>query len=312
MLVEDQKRPIEIFTEFWSFVDEHYIYFDQKDVDWNEVRDRYSRLIEDTMTEEELYRVCHEALLELRDGHNRIETPNLYVPSYNFQEGYTIEFSAELIEQEYLNSSIQRIGNIHYGIVSDNIGYVYISDMERYGSFSTIVREMKEQGVIGLVIDIRNNGGGDSNPVIDILSDFVSESRTLGYYIEKSGPGHDDITELMEVRAEPSSDFTFDLPVVVLTNRKSYSASSYFASMFGELPSVTLVGQITGGGGGGNYGYQLSNQWIVAVSASDFVNSDLESIEPGVKPDIEIENSKDRLEAGFDDMLEKALNIIQN
>ena len=81
------------------------------------------------------------------------------------------------------------------------------------------------------------------------------------------------------------------------------------AAMCKDLPNFTVVGQVTGGGGGGNAGYELSNEWIINVSVSDFVDKDNRSIELGVEPNIKIENTKEDLEIGKDVMLEGALSL---
>ena len=309
IFMDDKNSHIQVFEEFWTYVDEHYIYFDEKDVDWSEVRKNYIRQIQDGMTEEELYDVCNAALGELKDSHNRLETSEIFKKSYDIREGYNIQFSLDVIKENYLTDTLQRDGNVFYTILKDEVGYIYLPTMTRYGALSKTIKQMKSDGVKGLIIDVRNNGGGDSNPLPKIFGDFVREETVLGYYVEKSGPAHDAVTEPLVAKAIPSGYF-FDLPIALITNRGSYSATSYLAGMIKQIPKATVVGQKTGGGGGGNYGYQLSNGWIVAVSVSDFLTPDMQSIEPGVDPEIKIENTKERLESGIDDMLQTAIDVV--
>lgn len=312
IFIDNKESSIQVFEEFWTYVDEHYIYFDVKGVDWSEVKKDYIRQIRDGMTEEELYDLCNAALGELKDSHNRLETPDIYKKSYDIREGYDIHFSLDVVKENYLTDTLKREGYVFSTILKDDIGYIYLPAMSRYGALSKTIRQMKADGVRGLIIDVRNNGGGDSNPLPKIFGDFVSEETVLGYYLEKSGPGHGDVTEPLVSKAIPSGDFLFDLPVALITNRGSYSATSYMAGMIKQIPKAIVVGQKTGGGGGGNYGYQLSNGWVVAVSVSDFLSPDMQTIEPGVDPDIKIENTKERLENGVDDMLEVAIETILN
>lgn len=56
----------------WSILDEHYCFFAEKQVDWNEVHARYSQRISPSMTREELFAVCSEMLAELKDGHTNL------------------------------------------------------------------------------------------------------------------------------------------------------------------------------------------------------------------------------------------------
>lgn len=310
ILLQEERSSNEIFQEFWEYVDEHYIYFEQKGVNWDDIYKKYSRLIVEDTSEEDLFDVCHQALLELKDAHNRIEAPFKKSENYDITQGYNVHFSRKVIRDNYLGGSWKQDGAILHKIMENGIGYMHIFQMSQYGKFDSILRSMKEQGVKGLIIDVRHNGGGDSNPVPELISNFLTEPLLLGYYIEKSGPAHNDFSEPMAVHSTPASDFYFDLPVVVLIDRLSYSAATYLASMFKEVPGVNIVGQITGGGGGGNYGYQLSNEWIIAVSASDFLNTDMQSIEGGVVPDVHVENTEEGIERGIDQMLEKSIEVI--
>jgi len=302
MQMDNDAGAIDIFDEFWTYVDEHYIYFDLKEVDWDDVYKRSRAELYDGMSADEVFVLCNKALLELKDTHCRLESSERKGVNYDFTQAYDIHFSLKKVNEVYANRSLEQSGFIFHAILPNDIGYIYIAGMQ-----TSIVRSMYAQGAKGLIIDVRNNGGGDSNPVIEIASDFIRQPTTLGYYVEKSGPGHNEMTSPIEIKAHPSPDFYFDRPVAVLINRRSYSAATYLASMFQEIPGVSLVGQITGGGGGGNFGYQLSNEWIVAVSVSDFLNSDFRSVEFGVVPDIKIENTEERLANGVDDMLDTAM-----
>ncbi len=304
----DSNSQQELFDEFWTWVDQNYIYFKEKDVDWDEVKNQYNALIDDSTTEDELFGLMGDALRTLKDAHNRLERVEGRTPTYNFKENYDIHFDVGIVKSNYVIDSLGANGNLYWAMLNDNVGYVHLSDFNRYGSFLSVFKEMKSKSVSKLVIDMRNNGGGDSNDVPALLGALVQERTTLGAYIEKSGPAHYDKTDPIFVYADPMSDFHFDIPIVVLINRACYSATSYFAAMIKELDHVTLMGQITGGGGG-NLGYQLSNGWLVAVSVSDFVDKQGISIEPGVTPDVSIENSLEDLENGRDKMLEMAISF---
>ena len=61
------------------------------------------------------------------------------------------------------------------------------------------------------------------------------------------------------------------------------------AAIYRAITGVTLVGQVTGGCGGGNSGYQISNGRIMGISVSDFLDQDSKSIEAGVDPDVIVE-----------------------
>lgn len=298
----------ELYEEFWTYVDDNYIYFEEKQVDWNQVREQYLPTLHDLSTKEDLFAAMENSLLTLRDNHNRLKAPFQYGRTYDYTEGFEVHFSKDLVENSYIDGDFEEEDDLYYGYV-DNVLYIYLAEMKYNRSLRNLIRRLYKPELKGLILDIRGNGGGNSNGVPDLLGDFVEEKTQLGAYIEKSGPGHEDQTIPLPVYAEPSGDFYVEKPVVVLTDRGSYSASSYFAAMFKGLSQVTLVGQVTGGGGGGNSGFQLSNGWLVAVSVSDFIDKEEKTIENGVEPDIAIENTAEDIANGKDAMLERALSL---
>lgn len=303
----DQTEPRQVFDEFWTWVDENYIYFEEKAVDWDSVYQVYAEDVELIGTDEELFALMEQALLTLKDSHNRLESPFRRAKTHPFTEGYEVHFSDALVSERYLSDSLGSQGNLSWGLLQDSIGYIYLSDFTRYSAFRSVMEDMASREVSKLIVDVRSNGGGDSNAVPALLSVLVEEETLLGSYIEKSGPARDHVTAPIAERAYPDPDFHFSIPVVVLINRGSYSATSYFAAMIKGLPGVTIMGQRTGGGGGGNLGYQLSNGWLVAVSVSDFLDKEGQSIEPGVLPDVWVENTAADITAGRDRMLERAI-----
>lgn len=301
--------PITVFEEFWTFVDENYIYFDLKEVDWDEVYTQYAGLVTEATSDEELFVIMEEALLELKDNHNRLQNSVRLATSYNVKEGYSVYQSIDLIKEKYIVDSLGTSGNLFWAMLDNEVGYVSFPDFARYSAFRSVFVEMKERGAKKFIIDVRGNGGGDSDPLPKLLGILSDEPTSIGSYIEKSGPGHNEVTSPIRVFTTPDPDFKFDLPIVVLIDRGSYSATSYFTAMMKGFDNVTIMGQVTGGGGGGNLGYQLSNGWLVAVSVSDFLDKNGVSIENGVTPDVEVFNTEEDIESGVDKMLEMAIEF---
>ena len=298
----------EIYKEFWTYVNEHYIYFETKKVDWDAVFEKYYHNLK-TGSEQELYEAMESSLIELKDSHNRLQVDGKDADKFDFRDGWEIHFSNQLVEEQYLIDTFQIDGYIHWGYLPENIGYIYLPAFNRYGGMQNILKDMNDKGVQKIIFDMRNNGGGDSNQIPKLAGHFVQEKTILGSYVEKNGPKQDDITAPIPIYAIPSTEFILDIPIVVLINRGSYSATSYFAAMMKGLPNVSVIGQRTGGGGGGNYGYQLSNGWMIAVSVSDFLDKQNNSIEPGVEPNLEIINSMQNIMNRRDVMLEKAIEM---
>ena len=307
--ISSEHHPTALYDEFWNHVNDNYIYFDEKEVDWNEVYKSYSPTINANTSEEELLQAMENSLLELRDGHNLLRTPFRQSKVYNFRAGYEIHFSPELVENKYINGKLSTEKSFKYGNIDDKTIYIQVPKMEYIYSLRKLIRRLVNDETKNLIIDVRNNGGGNSNPVPELLGDFVTEKTLLGSYIEKSGPRREDETAPIPIYAIPSAEYHFDIQVFVLINRGGFSATSYWAGMVDDLPNFTLVGQITGGGGGGNAGFELSNGWALAVSVSDFIDAKGKTIELGVSPDIAIENSESDILNGRDLMLDKVLEL---
>jgi len=301
--------PKKLFLEFWEFVDKNYIYFEAKKIDWNKIYLHYSSKIDSSTSEDELFDFMDAAILELKDGHSIIVKDKKIGSQYNIKDGYEIHFDAQLVKNNYVKDSLGQSGNLYWALLEDNIGYVYLPVFNDFQSFEHVFRIMKEKNIKKLIIDVRGNGGGNSNPVPELLGILVKEKTLLGSYIEKYGPNHADFTKPIGMYAIPNPSFHFDIPIDVLINRSSYSATSYFAGMIKGLPNVRLVGQLTGGGAGGHLGYQLSNGAQLRVSVSDFLDKEGNTVETGVLPDIFIENTAEDIRIGKDKMLEKAIEL---
>ncbi len=96
-------------------------------------------------------------------------------------------------------------------------------------------------------------------------------------------------------------------PVVVLCNRRSYSATNLFVSMMRYAEHATIVGGVSGGGGGMPLSYELPCGWMVRFSSVRMYDRENKDIEPGIEPDIIVTmQSKDK-----DDIIEKAIEVIK-
>ena len=122
---EYDNNPRGNFEQLWSILDEHYCFFSQKDVDWDEVHDRYAPQVSDRMTREELFRVCAAMLDELRDGHTNLSAP--FETSYykKWWSDYPQNYDARLVEQYYFDFKYRTIGGITYGMLPQNVGYMH-------------------------------------------------------------------------------------------------------------------------------------------------------------------------------------------
>lgn len=300
--------PVGNFEALWTIMDEKYCFFDYKDIDWDEVYQRYRSRIAKNMTDEELFGVLADMLAELKDGHVNLTSSFDMARYWKWFEEYPINFKEEIVNKYYLQQPDYQIaGGMKYRILANtNIGYIY------YESFSSAVGESNLDQILaafsscdGIIIDVRNNGGGLLTTVNQIASRFITEDKICGYIRHKTGPAHDAFSDFYEIKLKtaPSDRIHYLKPVAVLTNRGCYSATNNFVSVMKELPQVKIIGDYTGGGSGLPVSSELPNGWSVRFSASPIYNENKEDTEFGVAPDIFVDMLDD---VDRDAIIEKA------
>lgn len=162
----------------------------------------------------------------------------------------------------------------------------------------------------GFIYDIRTNPGGNAQLAFDIAGRFVKEKTHIGYQVVKKGNGHNDMTEPTPLYIIPSDDgYNWsDMKTIVLTNRDVYSTANMFASFMKEAPNATLVGGISGGGGGEPTSFYLPNGWVITMSAIRMsLDVNKVHIEAGVEPDIPVTITDDDIANRYDRILETAI-----
>lgn len=305
------------FEALWSILDEHYCFFKEKGVDWDQVHDKYAHRIGSEMTREELFIVCADMLDELRDGHVNLSAP--FNTSYyrKWWSDYPQNFNKRLIEESYFNFNYRQSSGMMYGLLENNIGYIY------YESFSATVGEGNLDSALnflaaarGLIIDIRDNGGGSLTNVETLVARFIDRPTLVGYISHKTGPGHDDFSEPYAITYNPAGPgrVRWAKPVVVLTNRSTFSAANNFASVMKLLPGVRIAGATTGGGSGMPYSSEIPCGWSVRFSACSMLDANGVSTEGGVTPTEGCAVDMDPQDTlnGKDTMLEKAMELLNN
>lgn len=312
---EYANNPRGNFEALWTILDEHYCFFEDKGVDWQEVRSRYAAKIGKEMTREELFIVCSDMLGELRDGHVNLSAP--FATSY-YREWWSLypqDFSMRLIEESYFNFNYRQTSGMLYGLLPENVGYLYIP------SFATPIGEGNLDHVLnylssasGLVIDIRDNGGGALTEVETLVARFIDRPTTVGYISHKTGPGHNDFSSPRAIvyKPAPSGRVRWGKPVVLLVNRSTYSAANNFASIMKNLDGVLVAGAMTGGGSGVPYSSEIPCGWSVRFSACPMLDSKGVSTEGGVAPSEGCEVHLDPVDAlaGHDTMLDRAIQLL--
>lgn len=305
------------FDALWSVVDEHYCFFEEKHIDWDSVRMLYRPLITEKTNVIELFQICAGMLNSLQDGH--VNLTSSFNTSYyrKWWSDYPQNYDERVVQEHYLKFKYYSVAGAYYYLIGegDDIGYL------RYPSFSQAIGESSLDYILallsecrGLVIDLRDNGGGDMTNAESLAGRFITQRTLAGYIRHKTGKGHGDFSEPYAFYYDPApaGRVSWDKPVVVLTNRSTFSAANIFTSFMKHLPNVRIVGATTGGGSGMPYTYEIPIGWGIRMSACPVYDCDMVLTENGVEPSegCAVDLDPELALEGIDTMLERAISVI--
>lgn len=306
-----EASPRAVFEHLWNDVNNRYSFFDEKQIDWEAVRQQYSLLIQENMAPDALFDVLGDMLGELEDGHVNLLSTFNRSRNWSWFEGFPLFYDQQLIDDVYLGTTFRIIGPLQAQTV-DNMLYVNYRSFERTLTtqhMDEIVRLMQFHE--GLIIDVRSNGGGNLQNALNIASRLIEEEVTYARQRFKTGPGREDFTPWADMRIIPHSGDKYLGKVAVLTNRRSYSSTTFFAQMMRTLPQARLFGDQTGGGGGIPVFAELPNGWTYRFSGSQTVDLEQAQLEFGVQVDQLLENPMSVVE-GKDRVIEEAIEWLKS
>ncbi len=298
------------FELLWSTIDRKYSFFEYKNVNWDSIKQVYETRIHNRLPNSQFFAIMSNMLLELRDGHVNLYSDFYTSKNYEWYSDDPLNFNSDLLENKYLSKDVIETGTFKATSL-DSLGYIYI------GSFSEKIRESdidmiveKFYGMKGIIIDVRNNSGGYSINGKLISSRFTDSDRLVSFTLYKTGPGHGDFSQPQPNYISPAGKKQFLKPVVLLTNRRTFSAANDFVLTMSALPNVTIVGDTTGGGGGTPYDYELLNGWVFRFPRTQTLGPDKFNIEHGIPPTIKVNLKKEDEYNGIDTIIETAINYL--
>jgi hypothetical protein len=294
------------FEQLWKIMDQKYCFFDYKHIDWDSVHTVYSKYITSDMKEDALFEVLGNMLSTLKDGHVNLYYTGNTARNWSWYEDYPRNFDQTIVDN-YLGTDYHVAGGMKYKILPDNIGYVYYGDFSA-GVGNGVINDMLAYFAIcnGIIIDVRNNGGGLMTNSSTIASHFTNERVLTSYVRHKTGTGHNDFSEPFAIYLDPADGIRWQKKVIVLTNRHCFSATNDFVNSMRCLPNVTILGDKTGGGSGMPFTSELPNGWAVRFSASPYYDAQMNQIEFGIDPDIWVSLTTEDALKGIDTLIEAA------
>ncbi len=189
--------------------------------------------------------------------------------------------------------------------VVDGLGYIHISEFtpRTAQEFDAALRDVTSKGATGIILDVRNNLGGSLNAVIS-ASDLLLDSGTI--LVQRNADGKE--TSYVAKQGQLANG----LPIVVLQNRFSASASEIIAAAIQENKRGTVVGEKSFGKGTVNTPKELPDGGVIFVTIAQWLTPNGALIDKvGVRPDIEILPTDEDIDARRDVQLFRAIDVLR-
>ena len=190
-----------------------------------------------------------------------------------------------------------KIPIIEKEMIDGKIGYIKLAsfNLESDEEFEAALSSLEKDGAKALILDLRDNGGGAVDSVLKIAGSLLPKDSEIYYTINNKG-------KKMLYRSK--GDGT-NLPIVLLVNENSASASEILAGALKENKKATLVGKTTFGKACAQIMFPLSDGSAVKITTEkNFLPSGTDANKVGIAPDVEVE-----LESANDEQLQKAIEI---
>lgn len=208
---------------------------------------------------------------------------------------------------EITRATIKNI-SIHSKMLKEKIGYIQISDFddESPKQFETALNQLEKENMQGLIVDVRNNGGGSLTAVVNMLDRMLPKGTLLTV---KEKNQKDEVYKSTDAKS-------FDKPCIVLINENSASASEVFAGAMQDRKAATLVGVTSYGKGVVQSIYSLENSCgggLRLTTAKYYLPSNRCIHEVGLTPDIEVKytGDKEKYKESTDNQLSTAVEEME-
>ena len=206
-------------------------------------------------------------------------------------------------------SSVQ-LDTVSYKMKDNKVGYIAVSQfLENTGDqFEDAITALEKKGMKSLIIDLRDNGGGLLDTCTQMLSRIIAKDKMLVYTKDKEG-------NKQEFKSD--SDETLDVPIVILTNGNTASASEIMTGCLKDYGKATVVGTKTYGKGIVQNIMPLPDGSAIKFTVAKYYTPNGTDIhKKGIKPDVKVKISdedwkKAQTDEKADTQLKKAMEILQ-
>ena len=203
-----------------------------------------------------------------------------------------------------------KVNQVEGKVLSNNIGYIQFTSFDETTAedFKTKYQELTKQGIQSLIIDLRNNGGGIVDQALDIADYVATKDSVLLYEVDKNNK---------ETIRKAKTDPIINMPIIILTNENTASASEILAGALKDLGKAKTVGTTTYGKGVIQQILRLSDGSGIKITIEEYQTPNKNKINKvGIEPDEKVElpdsvESIYNLKESEDTQLQKAIEMLK-
>ena len=312
MKANPETDNLAIYDEYWKLVNEKYAMWDNpdKNLDKENIHSYTRALITEELSQDSLFHTLAYIVLQLKDGHTWLSDDlNEVIVMYDIEALDDMNLDQKVVDSIYLKSDYQTIGSTNYlrykTLENGQVGYIELRGFGAEYTDEEVDKMLTSfSGTKGIIFDVRENGGGDPFMATLFARHFADKDYYVGEEHFKTGPGADDFS-ISKIQLAPANGVIYSKPVMILTNRLCFSATTSFIYNMTVMPQVKTIGRRTGGGSGSTADGFLANGWHWQMSTSEFIDKDGKHLDNGVDPDINVQ--LDTLDRAKDEIIERAI-----
>jgi len=325
----ERGKSEKLFLELWEIFDQHYAFFELREVDWKGDREGNFALMKGLESDSLIFDQLCNILKKFEDAHINLEASELGLscnaaPLPDFYQ----EFPSNEAFSEFLKArdhSLSKLGIkeiidsenkiFQYGI-SHSKDWAYLRIKRFYGlSPEAWKKEVSEVIKLlykaeKLIIDIRVNPGGNDPSALEVASYFFPQKEIAFIKKVRNVPDYEDFSKADTTYVYPQHEFQIEASeLYLLTHGASGSSADAFALIMSQLPQLKIIGTPTEGIFSDVHRDSLSNGWSLTLSDERYFDKHMKCYEgKGVPVDVELVNTKEDVAENKDALIEYLLH----
>lgn len=313
-LFPDANDPMTVFESYRQMLERNFSYFNLTAFDRDSLFRLYKAQVTSQTTDGELEQVLADITEMTNDPHTNLFTPTGVYGNTSYFNRFTsnqVPLLDTLFEGPLCRGRI-----FEFGILKNRpIGYLRVKSFEGSSNYFTVIDTLLLRFVStkGLIVDVRGNLGGKISNSNMVAQRFARHRVFTCRTRLRNSTSPNGFTPWQDVYIMPPAGNVYTLPLVVLTDRFTFSAAERFVVSAKAFDQTIVMGDTTAGGSGTPTVCELSNGWILRTSNTQTQLPDGSDFQgKGIAPDVTVRLKTHEVAAGYDAVLAKAIELLGN